>query len=147
MATKANPDESAAKRRNTILTKTKEELTKQKEKYRGVMKATREAKVPNAMLNTGIAATGGILTGAARGLVPDTITVMEREIPLGLVRDGGGVIVGVLTGVGSAFVGFEPGIHFGGGIFTVCTAGLAEKGVAWVREQVWTEGMKMWNER
>ena len=140
MASKA---EQTARRTNTTAKRLRDEIADQSKRYREKMRKVRDKKIPNAMINTGIAGATGVATGVYQGLVPETMVIMERQIPTGLIADAGGVLLGVVVGGGSALAGLEMGVHAGGGIATVSMAGLARQGTKWMREQA----MVMWNER
>jgi len=142
MASKSDNDASA-KRARTATKNARVDLEDFKKKSREKLRKLRDAKVPNAMLNVGVSATTGIATGAARGLVPEEITIMKRQVPVGLIADGTGVLAGTVIAGGSAMMGSEIGIHAGGGIATVSAAGIARKLTQWARE----ESMKWWNDR
>ena len=144
MANKADTDASA-KRARTAAKNLRTEFDSYKKKARDKIAKARAEKVPNALINTGIAATTGIASGALQGIIPDDIVIMKRQVPLGLIRDSAGVLVGTAIAGGSAFMGQEIGIHAGGGIATVSAAGIARKLTSWGREQAmgwWSENGK-----
>lgn len=130
--------EAGAKRARTAAKNARGDLADYKKKVREKMASVRAQKVPNALINGAVAATTGIATGAVQGLIPDEITVMKNKVPLGLIRDGGGVLLGTVVAGGSAMMGSEIGIAAGGGVATVCAAGIARMLTTWGRESATT---------
>ncbi len=135
-------DDAGAKRARTAAKNVRSEFDDYKKKARERMSKVRAMKTPNALINAGVGATTGVATGLYQGLIPDDMVIMEMEVPTGLIRDTGGVLLGSAIAGGSAFMASEIGIHAGAGIATVSAAAIARKLTSWGREQAmaWWEG-------
>jgi len=123
------------------LRKAKDEITKLRSRYSGKMKEYREQRVPGALINSTGTMLGGLPVGVVAGLVPETWTVMDTEVPTGVLYEILASVGGVVVAGGSAALGMEYGIHMGAGMTTVAGAMLTKRGTRYGKEKA----LAAWN--
>jgi len=124
------------------LRKAKDEIGKLRSRYSGKMKEYREQRVPGALINSSGTVLGAIPTGVVCGLVPETYTVMETELPTGVMCEVACTIGGVAVAGLSAALGMEYGIHVGAGTIAAAGAMLTKRGVHYGK----VKALEAWNQ-
>jgi len=137
MPPKAAVVEAPKRKTSSAGKKAREMLEDYKSKARARAAKTRTERIPNALMNVGTGMVGALPVGVLRGAIPESYDYKASSgevttIPTGLIYDGVATAGGILLTVGGAVAKQELIVHLGGGVATVATAGLAERGSRWL---------------